>query len=139
MASRKKVLIVDDEPAVLNVVARMVERLGYVAVSTLNGKEALQILEKENIELLLLDVVLKDMTVVELANKSHSYHGRRKIIFMSGHFPHLEINFPRSIPFLQKPFTMEELRVALEQIQLSAAPLGELESTGAARVDDRVG
>ena len=115
MSAKRKVLIVDDEPAVLNVVARMVERLGYIAVSTLHGKEALQILEKEDIELLLLDVVLKDMTVVELANRSHSYHGRRKIVFMSGHFPHLEINFPRSIPFLQKPFTMEELREALQQ------------------------
>ena len=115
MPPKRKVLIVDDEPAVLNVVARMVERLGYIAVSTLYGKEALQILETENIELLLLDVVLKDMTVVELANRSHSFHGRRKIVFMSGHFPHLEINFPRSIPFLQKPFTMEQLGAALEQ------------------------
>lgn len=116
MSQKQKVLIVDDEPAVLNVVARMVERVGYTAVSTLYAKEALKILEKEDIELLLLDVVLQDMTVVELANRSHTYHGRRKIIFMSGHFPHLEINFPRSVPFLQKPFTMEELKDALDKV-----------------------
>ena len=113
--AKTKILIVDDEPAVLNVVAKMVERLGFEAVSTLSGKDALAILEKQNIELLLLDVVLKDMTVVELANRSHTYHGRRKIIFMSGHFPHLERNFPRSIPFLQKPFTMEELKDAIDR------------------------
>ena len=112
---KKKILIVDDEPAVLNVVSKMVERLGYHAVSSLTGKDALQILEKENIELLLLDVVLKDMTVVELANRSHAYHGRRRIIFMSGHFPHLEINFPRSIPFLQKPFTLADLQDAIDR------------------------
>ena len=119
MSQKQKVLIVDDEPAVLNVVARMVERLGYIAVSTLFGKEALKILENEDIEMLLLDVVLQDMTVVELANRSHTFHGKRKIIFMSGHFPHLEINFPRSVPFLQKPFTMQELKEALEQISVS--------------------
>jgi two-component SAPR family response regulator len=112
---KQKMLIVDDEPAVLNVVAKMVERLGYHAVTTLTGKDALQVLEKEDIELLLLDVVLKDMTVVELANRSHSIHGRRRIIFMSGHFPHLEINFPRSIPFLQKPFTLSELKDAIDR------------------------
>ena len=111
---KQKILIVDDEPAVLNVVSKMVERLGYQAVSSLTGRDALQLLEKEDIELLLLDVVLNDMTVVELANRSHAYHGRRRIIFMSGHFPHLEINFPRSIPFLQKPFTLAELQEAID-------------------------
>ena len=113
---KQKILIVDDEPAVLNVVAKMVERLGYQAVTTLTGKDALQVLEKEDIEILLLDVVLKDMTVVELANRSHSFHGRRRIIFMSGHFQHLEINFPRSIPFLQKPFTLGELKEAIDKV-----------------------
>ena len=115
MQDKIKILVVDDEPAVLNVVSRMVERLGYQAVSTLTGKHALQILEKQDIELLLLDVVLKDMTVVELANRSHGFHGRRSIIFMSGHFPHLEVNFPRTIPFLQKPFTLAELKDAIDR------------------------
>ena len=115
MVGDNRILIVDDEPAVLNVVAKMVERLGYKAVIALTGRDALQILEKEDIELLLLDVVLKDMTVVELANRSHSFHGRRRVIFMSGHFPHLEINFPRTVPFLQKPFTLAELKDAIDR------------------------
>jgi DNA-binding NtrC family response regulator len=102
-----RVLIVDDEPAVLNVVAKMVERLGYKALIALTGRDALQVL--------LLDVVLKDMTVIELANRSHSFHGRRRIIFMSGHFPHLEINFPRTVPFLQKPFTLAQLKDAIDR------------------------
>jgi DNA-binding NtrC family response regulator len=110
-----RILIVDDEPAVLNVVAKMVERLGYKAVIALTGRDALQVLAREDIEILLLDVVLKDMTVVELANRSHSFHGRRRIIFMSGHFPHLEINFPRTVPFLQKPFTLAQLKDAIDR------------------------
>ena len=110
-----RILIVDDEPAVLNVVAKMVERLGYRAVIALTGRDALQLLAREDIEILLLDVVLKDMTVVELANRSHSFFGRRRIIFMSGHFPHLEINFPRTVPFLQKPFTLAQLKDAIDR------------------------
>ena len=115
MHEDKRILIVDDEPAVLNVVAKMVERLGYKAVIALSGRDALQIVEKDAVELLLLDVVLKDMTVVELANRSHAFHGRRRIIFMSGHFPHLEINFPHTVPFLQKPFTLAELKDAIDR------------------------
>jgi DNA-binding NtrC family response regulator len=117
---KKKVLIVDDEPAVLNVVARMVERLGYHAVSTLNGSEALEIMENQDIDMLLLDVVLQDMTVVELASRSQSFHGRRKIIIMSGHFSQLELGH-RGVPFLQKPFTMADLKDALAQAQREPA------------------
>lgn len=122
-AAGPKVLIVDDEAAVLNVVARMMERLGYTAISSLTGKEALRILEQQtDVDLLLLDVVLRDMTVTELVNRSQINHGPRNIIFMSGHFPQLEVNLPRSIPFLQKPFTMEQLS---EAVRKARHPSGE--------------
>lgn len=117
MAKKRKVVVLDDEPAVLNVVARMVERLGYHAVTTLQGKEALRIIEEENIQLLLLDVMLKDMTIAELVNRAHTFHGPRQIVLMSGHFHQLEIRLGRTMPFLQKPFTMQELKSALDEVQ----------------------
>ena len=116
MAKKTKVLIVDDEPALLNVVGRMVERLGYNAVTTLNGKDALRILAEQEIDLLLLDVVLRDITIVELVNRINAVRPTRKIVLMSGHFQHLEINISGHIPFLQKPFTIQELRAALDQV-----------------------
>ena len=117
MGKKARVLVVDDEPAVLNVVARMVERLGYHAVTTQHGKEALRIIEEENIQLLLLDVMLKDITIAELVNRAHTHHGPRTIVLMSGHFRELEIRLARTIPFLEKPFTILELKSALEQAQ----------------------
>ena len=117
MAKKRKVVVVDDEPAVLNVVARMVERLGYHAVTALQGKEALRIIEEQNIELLLLDVMLKDMTIAELVNRAHTFHGPRQIVLMSGHFQQLEIRLGPAMPFLQKPFTIQELKSALDQVQ----------------------
>ncbi len=116
MSKKKKVLIVDDEPALLNVVGRMVERLGYIAITTLNGKDALRLLEEQEIDLLLLDVVLRDITIVELVNRINGIRPNRKIILMSGHFQHLEIKISGVTPFLQKPFTMPELRAALAQV-----------------------
>lgn len=121
MGKKKRVLVVDDEPAVLNVVARMVERLGYQAVTTLQGKEALRVIEEENIEILLLDVILKDMNIAELVNRAHTFHGPRRIVLMSGHFQQLEIKIGGAMPFLQKPFTIDELRAALAQVQATEA------------------
>ena len=117
MGKKRRVLIVDDEPAVLNVVARMVERLGYHAMPTLQGIEALRIVEQENVEILLLDVMLKDMTIGELVNRAHTFHGPRKIVLMSGHFQQLEIRLAGTIPFLQKPFNIQELKLALDEVE----------------------
>jgi DNA-binding NtrC family response regulator len=123
MAKKVKVLIVDDEMPVLNVVARMVERLGYTAVTAMHGTDALRIVKEQNIELLLLDVVLRDMTIVELVHRTQALHGQRKIILMSGHFQNLEINLSGTLPFLQKPFTIQELKAALDKLQ-SHEPAG---------------
>ena len=117
MAKKPKILIVDDEPALLNVVGRMVERLGYTAITTLNGREALRIIEEDDIELLLLDVVLRDITIVELVNRITSVRPHRKIVLMSRHFQQLETNISGKIPFLQKPFTIQELSDALAAVQ----------------------
>jgi CheY-like chemotaxis protein len=117
MGKKRRVLIVDDEPAVLNVVARMVERLGYHAVTALYAREALRIVEEQNIEVLLLDVMLRDMTIGELVNRAHTFHGPRRIVLMSGHFQQLEIRLAGTIPFLQKPFTINELKSALDQVE----------------------
>jgi DNA-binding NtrC family response regulator len=120
MAKKKKVLIVDDEPALLNVVGRMVERLGYTAITTLAGKDALRLIEEQEIDVCLLDVVLRDITIVELVNRINAIRPNRKIVLMSGHFQHLEIKISGVTPFLQKPFTMPDLRAALEQVDLAA-------------------
>ncbi len=123
MAKKIKVLVVDDEPALLNVVGRMVERLGYTAITTLDGRNAIRIVENDDIDILLLDVVLRDITIVELVNRLNAVRPNRKIILMSGHFQHLEINISGRMPFLQKPFTIQELRDALDQAQ-SREPAG---------------
>lgn len=117
MAKKPKILIVDDEPALLNVVGRMAERLGYTAITTLSGREALRIIEEDDIEILLLDVVLRDITIVELVNRINAIRPHRRIVLMSGHFQHLEINISGRMPFLQKPFTIQELREALAAVQ----------------------
>jgi DNA-binding NtrC family response regulator len=123
VAKKTKVLIVDDEPALLNVVGRMVERLGYTSITTLHGKEALRIAADDEIDLFLLDVVLRDITIVELVNRITAVRPNRRIVLMSGHFQHLEINISGRTPFLQKPFTIQELREALDVVQ-AGAPAG---------------
>jgi len=58
----KKVLIVDDEPDILESVKGLVENAGYAAVAVDSGKKCLERLGKEKFDLVLLDVLMPIMT-----------------------------------------------------------------------------
>lgn len=57
----KKILIVDDEPDLLRVTCFRLEKSGYQVISAVNGQQALELVEKESPDLVLLDVKLPFM------------------------------------------------------------------------------
>ena len=57
-----RVLVVDDEPIVRDVVARYLERDGYHDLEASNGETARELLEAEQPELVVLDVMLPALT-----------------------------------------------------------------------------
>lgn len=58
----KKVLIVDDEPKIIEVVKSFLESKGFTVFVAENGRQALDIIDRENIALIVLDLMLPDMT-----------------------------------------------------------------------------
>jgi DNA-binding response OmpR family regulator len=61
MDSKQKILLVDDEPAIIDNLAPFLERSGFVVLTATNGIEALQKLAKEKIDLLIMDVLMPKM------------------------------------------------------------------------------
>ena len=57
----KKVLIVDDNPAIQEIVSELISRVGFVALTASGGKEALDISASERPDLILLDINMPDM------------------------------------------------------------------------------
>ena len=66
----KKILIVDDEHLVRWSVRRYLEAEGFVAVDAASGREALEILSKEQISVLITDLIMPEMNGVELIRKA---------------------------------------------------------------------
>lgn len=62
----KRILIVDDEPKIVDVVKSYLERSGYIIYVAYNGKEAYEKFEKKNPSLIILDWMLPDTTGVEI-------------------------------------------------------------------------
>jgi DNA-binding response OmpR family regulator len=57
-ASNKNILVVDDEPKILEVVCSLLDSRGYKAFPAENGTRALEIFDRENIALVLLDLMM---------------------------------------------------------------------------------
>jgi len=62
----KKILVVDDEPDILKTVNFRLKKAGYEVLTAANGQEALAIIRKEKIDLVLLDLVMPVMDGYEL-------------------------------------------------------------------------
>lgn len=58
----KNILIVDDEPKIVKVVKSYLEHSGYYTFEAFNGKQALELFEKNNPSLVVLDLMLPDMS-----------------------------------------------------------------------------
>lgn len=65
----EKILVVDDEKDIRDIVGIYLESNGYRTVKAENGKEALELLDKENIDLVILDIMLPDIDGISLCLK----------------------------------------------------------------------
>jgi PAS domain S-box-containing protein len=117
------VLLVEDEPAILNLGAKMLRRLGY-DVLTANGPEAAMRLAEEHrgeLHLLVTDVVMPGANGRDLAERLLTARPRMSLLYVSGYAADIVTRkgiLGEGVRLLSKPFTLEELagavRAALE-------------------------
>jgi two-component system cell cycle response regulator CpdR len=81
----RAVLVVDDDPLVLDVTASMLEDLGCEVVTAPSAKDALDKLSTlPHIEILITDVNMPDMNGYQLADAATQMRDRLKVIMLSG-------------------------------------------------------
>jgi len=111
----ESILVVDDDPAVLSVMARTLERLGYSVRPAASGEEALAIADDyfaEPVDVLVVDVVLSGMTGPELADRLLIDRPRLEVLYVSGYTQNTVAYHGRAgleAAFLRKPFTPDAL------------------------------
>lgn len=111
-ARGESVLIVEDEAAVLTMMARALRDEGYQVIEATNGEIALDILGQGSThpDLLLTDVAMPGMNGSDLALRLRARHPRLPVVFMSGHMGaetlHPDLLGPDTV-YLLKPFTPE--------------------------------
>lgn len=104
------VLLVEDEEVVRGLARRILEQAGYTVVEASKSAEALRFCEEhaEEVDLLLTDVVMPEMSGKELADRLKSQRPDLKMLFMSGYTDEAIVHhgvLDSSVEFIQKPFT----------------------------------
>jgi two-component system, cell cycle sensor histidine kinase and response regulator CckA len=117
------ILLADDEPMIRDMAARALRRDGFDVLTAASGDEALRVARESHgrIDLLVTDLVMPEMSGIELARRLSAQIPGLRVLFMSGYG---DAALPASdqgasASFLPKPFTPSELlagiRAALDE------------------------
>ena len=105
------ILVVDDDSAVRETSASMLEDLGYVVLQATGGPEALELVERHpEVDLMVTDIRMPGMSGLELSDIATTRRSDLPVILISGYFVPQKINHR----FLQKPFRTHELDAAIQ-------------------------
>jgi CheY-like chemotaxis protein len=104
------ILLVDDDSAVCEVTAAILEDFGYVLLKVGSGGAALDLLERHsNIDLILIDFAMPGMSGAEVARQVQSKYPALPILFVTGYADKIALGDVGDERIIQKPFIGEEL------------------------------
>jgi two-component system KDP operon response regulator KdpE len=106
---KKRVLVVDDERDILNFIRVKLTSVGYEVLTTTNGQEALEWLQKEKFDIVLLDILMETVSGFEVLDKLRTFSQVPVIVFTRQSFiADLALKMGAS-DYIAKPFDPEEL------------------------------
>ena len=104
------ILLVDDDSAVRDVTASILEDLGYVVLKLGSGGAALDLLDRQsNIDLVLFDFAMPGMSGLEVARQVQFKHPTIPILFVTGYADKNALRDVGEERIIKKPFIGEEL------------------------------
>jgi len=121
LTEKKTVVVVDDDPMMLDVLARILQRENYELLMAAGGPEIMQKLEQHTggVDLLVTDYAMPDMQGRELADKVRERFPAVKVLYQTGFSDMLfenRVELEDGAAFVEKPFTARGLREAARLI-----------------------
>jgi two-component system, response regulator, stage 0 sporulation protein F len=114
----ENLLIVDDQFGIRLLLTEIFKKDGYQVFQAKNGKEALNIIKKHRIGLILLDIKLPDIDGLEVFNIALSNGYEKHVITMSAYTDSDMISESNRLGaryHMHKPFDIDELREAVKE------------------------
>jgi signal transduction histidine kinase len=119
LAEKERILVVDDEEAIREMVAKIITSLGHDAAMARDGKEALEILKKEPFTVLITDLKMPEMDGFELMKSVQVEFPEIHIICMTAHgvaTTYTEVVACGATDYITKPFSLDEMGAKLNRV-----------------------
>ena len=113
------ILLVDDESTTQDTLGMFLETEGYRVATVGSGKEALTRIESEEFDLIVTDVVMPDVSGLEVLERSRVLNPAAAVIVMTGHASvEMAIEALRrgAWDYLQKPFGLDDLALCVRRL-----------------------
>jgi DNA-binding response OmpR family regulator len=121
MNDRPLVLVADDDPDILELVAFRLERAGYEVVRATDGEEALRRIDERLPDLAVLDVMMPKLTGYDVTRRLRDNDATKKlpVILLTARVQEADVARGFEVgadDYLKKPFSPQELRARVQAI-----------------------
>ncbi len=118
----KKVIVIDDDPAVVDVLQQILTRAAYRVATAADGQEGIKHFESDPADLVITDLTMPGKDGMETIKYLKQHHPEVKIIAISGggtRFPEYFLPMAKeagAAAYLKKPFNKQELLSLVEEV-----------------------
>lgn len=152
MSNKATILITDDEKSIRNTLREILEFENYAVLEAEEGREALEIIQSINVDLVLLDIKMKGMDGLEVLEKIKKEKSELPVIMISGHGTikiAVEATKKGAFDFLEKPPDLNRLLISIrnglsssklirENQRIRKQLIGDTEIVGSSSAMDRI-
>ncbi len=107
-----RILIVDDEKEVAEILGKLMEVDGHNVTVTFDGRKALEISRKDRFDMVFADISMPGMDGIDLTKKLLELNGNVRVVIITGHLGSVEVELALKAgakKFMRKPFTKKDI------------------------------
>ncbi|MDH4162470.1 MAG: response regulator [Nitrospirota bacterium] len=115
---RNAILVVDDDPYVLESISTLLRAFGFNVITSSNANDAMQSIQREKVDVVLTDIKMPGITGVELLGMAHRYDPQVPVILMTA-YAELDVAVDAikkgAFDFITKPYNADYLVHTIEK------------------------
>ena len=132
MTSREsiKILLVDDDPSILEILSDLIVIFGYEPETARSGEEAIEKLKQDFFHIVLTDMMMPGMSGMDLLKHINSSHPQIKVMVVTGYdrsFTYTDVIQAGASDFISKPFNADELEAKINRLVREIELMQQLE------------